>query len=310
MTLIDQIKQILDQNLITQGKLAKEAGIHASALSTYLKGSYTGNNEAVTQALTQWLERREAKKRFVQAPDFIHTATAKQIFDAFEFARILGTMATVYGMSGAGKTRAAQEFKRTNQNVWIVTASPSRATLSAILYEMAMELGLNDAPRQKDKLARLIVKKLSGSQGLMIIDEADHLPYNALEEIRCLQEETGKDGATPVGVVLIGNDKVYSRMRGASHQSHEFARLWSRIAQHVSIQKCKKEDVRLIAEAWGLDSKDPEIMDILNKIGANGGGLRSLTQTLRLAGIYAKGQDSLITKALILNANQALGGNQ
>lgn len=303
MTPIEQIKQILDDGVISQAKLAKEAGINPGALSSYLKGNYAGNSDNLEQALSQWLARRETKQqRFVQAPDFIQTATATQIHNAFEFARILGTIATVYGMSGAGKTRAAQEFKRNNQNVWIVTASPSRSTLSEILYEMALEIGLTDAPRRSGMLSRLIMKKLTGTQGLMIIDEADHLPYQALEEIRILQEESG------IGFVLIGNDKVYTRMRGATHQAHEFARLWSRISKHVSIQKCKKNDVVAIANAWGLDTNDQEMMRLLSEISAKGGGLRSLTQTLRLAGIHAKGQDSVITRDLILAAQAELGG--
>lgn len=303
MTLTEQIKQILSAENITQAKLAKETGLNSGALSSYLKGDYAGNNDIIENALNQWLERRKAKiQRFVQAPDFIQTETAKQIFNAFEYAQVLGLITTVYGMSGAGKTFAAKEFKRNKKNVWMVTASPSRSTLSEILYEMALEIGLNDAPRRKGTLSRLIVKKLENSQGLMIIDEADHLPYDALEEIRILQEEIG------IGFVLMGNDKVYTRMRGASHQAHEFARLWSRLAKPVSIQKCKKNDVIAIAKAWGLDTNDSQIMGLLNEIGSSGGGLRSLTQTLRLAGIYAKGEDCLINKEQIAQAKSELGG--
>lgn len=303
MTLAEQIKQILTAENITQAKLAKETGLNSGALSSYLKGDYAGNNELIEEALNQWLARRKAKiQRFVQAPDFIQTETAKQIFEAFEYAQVLGLLTTVYGMSGAGKTFAAKEFKRNKKNVWIVTASPSRSTLSEILYEIALEIGLNDAPKRKGSLSRLIVKKLENSQGLLIIDEADHLPYDALEELRIMQEELG------IGFVLMGNDKVYTRMRGASHQAHEYARLYSRLAKPVSIQKCDKNDVIAIAKSWGLDAKDKQIMGILNEIAANGGGLRTLTQCLRLAAIYAKGEDILISKEHILVAKAELGG--
>ena len=224
MTLIEQIKQLLDNQTYTQREIAAQSGVNPGALSAYLKGTYAGNVEKVEYALNNWLATREKKEKvFVEAPHFIEIPTAKKVFSALDMAKILPTMVTVYGASGVGKTKACQEYKKTNQNVWMITASPARATLSSILYELALELGINDAPRRKDRLSRLITKKLKGTQGLVIIDESDHLPYDALEEIRIIQEEA------EVGFALIGNDKVYTRIQGGVNQAHEYARLWSRI---------------------------------------------------------------------------------
>ena len=139
---------------------------------------------------------------------------------------------------------------------------------------------------------------------MVIIDESDHLPYDALEEIRIIQEEV------EVGFALIGNDKVYNRIQGGVNQAHEFARLWSRIGKNTPIKASSKGDIKAIAEAWGLDSDDKDLMNVLNSIGTKAGGLRALTQYLRLAAITAKGQDSAITLDLILTAQkQMTGGN-
>lgn len=305
MTLKEQIKAILESGEIAQNQLAKEIGLTGPALSSYLRDKYTGDNQRITGALEDWLEKREEKRNnLVQAPDFVETATAQQILATLGYAHLFGTITTVYGMSGAGKTTAAREYKKTHANVWMVTAKPSRATLNEILFEMALELGLSDCPKRKGMLSRVIAKKLNGTKGLFIVDEADHLPYEALEELRLLQEES------QVGFVLIGNDKVYNRMRGASHQSHEFARLWSRIAKNTSIQSCKKADVLAIAKAWNLDTEDRKVMGLLGEIGKRGGGLRSLTQTLRLAWMNAKSKNERLNYDFILNAKMELqGGN-
>ncbi|MFZ5059001.1 AAA family ATPase, partial [Klebsiella pneumoniae] len=85
-------------------------------------------------------------------------------------------------------------------------------------------------------LARALRRRLDGTQGLIIIDEADHLGAEALEELRLLQE------ATRVGLVLMGNHRVYSNMTGGN-RTVEFARLFSRIAKRVAINKTKKADV-------------------------------------------------------------------
>ncbi|TCJ95927.1 hypothetical protein EV694_1930 [Volucribacter psittacicida] len=303
MTLIQQIQSIIDRGEMSQVEIAKKMGFTASVLSTYLKGKYKGNNQAVEQAIINFLQSREKKaKQFIEGPSFIETATAQKVFNSLDMAKILGTMVTVYGASGVGKTKACQEYKRVNANVWLITASPARATLSSILYELALELGINDAPRRKDRLSRLITKKLLNTQGLVIIDESDHLPYDALEEIRIIQEEAN------VGFALIGNDKVYTRLQGGVNQAHEYARLWSRIGNHCHVKASTKKDIQAIAQAWDINIEDKDFMTVLYDIGTKAGGLRALTQYLRLAGIAAKGNGTLITLDLVLQAQAQMRG--
>ena len=170
------------------------------------------------------------------------------------------------------------------------------------MYQVALELSINDAPRRKDRLSRMITKKLSGTQGLVIIDESDHLPYDALEEIRIIQEEAD------VGFALIGNHKVYTRIQGGVNQAHEYARLWSRIGNNCGIKHSTKADVKAVAQAWNLDTEDKELMNTLCDIGTKAGGLRALTQYLRLAAIAAKGKETVISLDLILQAKAHMQG--
>lgn len=303
MNLIEQINHIKAQENISQSDIAKQLGITSGALSAYLNNKYQGNVENIETAIRNWLGNRQKKEQvFVKDPQFVETDTAKKVWSALDMSRLLNTMVTIYGASEVGKTKASQEYQRNNGNVWMITASPSRATLSSILYELALELGINEAPRRKDKLSRLVTKKLKGTQGLVIIDESDHLPYDALEEIRIIQEEA------EVGFALIGNDKVYTRIQGGVHPAHEYARLWSRIGKHFPFKKTLKGDIKAIATAWGLDISDKDLMTILYDIGGKAGGLRSLTQCLRLAAINAKGQGTALTTPLILTAQAQLKG--
>ncbi|UXN35475.1 AAA family ATPase [Avibacterium paragallinarum] len=303
MTLIKQIKQIVESKKMTQRELAQQAGINAGALSAYLKGNYAGDNESIEKALRGWLATQEKKVReFVEPPSFIDIPTAQKVFKALDMAKICKIIAPIYGASGVGKTKAAQTYKTQNKNVWMVTASPARATLSAILYELALSLGINDAPRRKDRLSRLVTEKMRGTDGLVIVDESDHLPYDALEELRIIQEEAD------VGFALIGNDKVYTRMQGGINQAHEYARLWSRLGKPSAFKGSTKGDIKAIAQAWGLDVDDKDLMTVLYEIGSKAGGLRALTQYLRLAGMTAKGQGTVITLDLIFTAQAQMTG--
>ena len=69
--------------------------------------------------------------------------------------------------------------------------------------------------------------RLDGTNWVIVIDEAQHLKYAALEEIRSLTDDNPMTGEHGVGVVLIGNSEVYSRLQG--RQQAQFAQLFSRI---------------------------------------------------------------------------------
>lgn len=302
MTLTIQVKQLIADKCFTQAQIAKECGFSGGALSSYFKGTYKGDNEKLEVALQSWLDGQTKKTAtFVSAPDFVDTPTAAKIFADFDFVKMFGKMGVVYGASGVGKTQAARQYTRANNNVWMITARPSICTINEVLYEMALELGISDAPKRAGKLSRMLKIKLAGTRGLMIIDEADHLPLKVLEELRILQEDS------EVGFMLIGNDKVYTQMQGGFNQRHEFARLWSRNAKRQSVQKNSKKDIDAVATAWGLELTDSKLMTALYSIGQGAGSLRALTNYLQLAGLQARARNEPITLALILSAQQQMG---
>lgn len=51
MTLLNQIKSLIDNKTYTQCEIAQQSGISAGALSAYLQGTYTGNVGNVENAL-------------------------------------------------------------------------------------------------------------------------------------------------------------------------------------------------------------------------------------------------------------------
>lgn len=69
------------------------------------------------------------------------------------FASLTESIAVVCGNPGVGKTEAAREYRRTNNNVWMITITPSCASVLECLTELAFELGMNDAPRRKGPLS-------------------------------------------------------------------------------------------------------------------------------------------------------------
>jgi DNA transposition AAA+ family ATPase len=281
-----QIKQLLDDGVVTQSSVARESGVSKTAVNQFLKGAYPGDNQKLTRDLEAWLEFRQQKSQAMpEVPGFVETSTVKQIWSTLQYAQIASSISIIFGNPGVSKTQAIRQYQKNNNNVWLVTISPSRNSVLECLYEIALELDIRNAPRRSGPLARMIVNKLEDTQGLVIIDEADQLTHDALEEIRSIQERA------EIGFALVGNHQVYSNLTGGKRDV-DFARLFSRVAKKLVINKVKKYDIRDVADAWGLVNK-PE-RDMVEQIAAKPGGLRTLFQTLKLAALIARGNGEAI----------------
>lgn len=294
------IRAIVDSAGVTYSTIAREIGLSPTALSQFINDNYRGDNDSVCGKLTVWLDNRNRKtNEMPQAPDFVQTKTVRQIWTALQYAQLAQCISVIYGSPGVGKSKALQQFALERPNVWQITVSPSRSSLSECLYELALELGVGDAPRRAGQLGRVIRRKLRGTSGLLIIDEADHLDYPVLEELRILQEETG------IGLALVGNHQVYSKLTGGNSRNVDFARLFSRIAKKVAILKTKKEDVKAISEAWGLGEKERELVA---RLAERPGALRTVSHTLRLAAMFATGANEALSEKHIRAAVLDLEG--
>ncbi|MDC9620107.1 AAA family ATPase [Xenorhabdus sp. XENO-7] len=294
------IKTVVINDGMTYSNIARESGISGTALSQFINESYRGDNDSIAGKLTVWLENRTRRaNEMPAAPDFVQTKTVRQIWSALQYAQIAQCISVIYGSPGVGKTQSLQQFTRERPNVWLITVSPSRASLSECLYELALELGIGDAPRRAGQLGRAVRRKLRGTSGLLIIDEADHLDYPVLEELRILQEETG------IGLALVGNHQVYSKLTGGNSRNVDFARLFSRIAKKVAILKTKKDDVQAISAAWGLGQQERALVQ---QLAERPGALRTVSHTLRLAAMFAKGANEALTEKHIRAAVKDLEG--
>lgn len=291
------LRTLVENEETTFKQIALESGLSTGTISSFINDKYNGDNERVSQMLQRWLEKYHAVAELPEPPRFVETQTVKQIWTSMRFASLTESIAVVCGNPGVGKTEAAREYRRTNNNVWMITITPSCASVLECLTELAFELGMNGAPRRKGPLSRALRRRLEGTQGLVIIDEADHLGAEVLEELRLLQE------STRTGLVLMGNHRVYSNMTGGN-RTVEFARLFSRIAKRTAINKTKKADVKAIADAWQINGENE--LELLQQIAQKPGALRILNHSLRLAAMTAHGKGERVNEDYLRQAFREL----
>ncbi|EAY9778691.1 TPA: AAA family ATPase [Escherichia coli] len=292
------LRTLVENEEITFKQIALESELSTGTISSFINDKYNGDNERVSQILQRWLEKYHAVAELPEPPRFVETQTAKQIWTSMRFANLTGTIAVICGNPGVGKSEAAREFCRTNNNVWMITIAPSRASTLECLTELAEELGMSNVPCRKGPLSRNLRRRLKGTQGLVIVDEADHLDTEALEELRLLQE------SACIGLVLMGNHRVYSNMTSNGDRTIEFARLFSRIAKRTAINKTKEDDVNAIADAWQITGKNER--EVLQQIAQTPGALRIMNQTLRLAVMNAFGKGERVNEDYLREAYKEL----
>ncbi len=283
---IARVRSEMARLKISQSAASKEIGISPAALTQVLNGTYAADPTSQYEKLERWLEQKAQaavlRNTLPLAPDFIPTPTATRIISALSYAQLAGDMAMIYGGAGLGKTLALKHFQSEINNVFVATMSPATVRVAAALEAICIALGTKSPPYGALRMHREACRRLNGSGGLLIIDEAQHLSESALDAIRAIHDETG------IGIALVGNESLYSRMVGSSHAAHRnLDRLHSRIGKRLPLRRPTAADVEEIAAAFGVS--EGKSLAVLREQAAKAGALRLVVKTLRLAGMEAGG---------------------
>lgn len=287
---------------LSQVTVSKEAGISAATLNQWLGVKYGGDNEAVDAKLRLWLEAYQARQANARAmpasPTYVPTPTALRVLSALSYAQMAGDIAVAYGAAGVGKTTACRQHREANPSVWIATMSPATSGVVTALQEVAEALGL-DAGGGARVVAKRIARRVDGTHGLLIVDEAQHLSVAALDELRGIHDATG------VGMALVGNEGVFARMAGGRNAA-QLDRLYSRVGKRMRVAQATEEDIRTLIDAWGV--MDTKCHSTLMRIARGAGALRTLTKVLRLASLYAQAETRAVSPEDVRAASAELGG--
>lgn len=281
----EELKRLIADGT-TQSEIARGAGISDTSVSQFVNRSdkYKASFSTLAAKLERWLsartERLEALGTMPTAPAWYDTPTAARIMSVLRFSQLAGDIGLVMGGAGQSKTTCCRRYAAERPNVWHVEMTRSHGRHLAALERVARSLGIKVVTRAPDALQEAIQAKVDGTQGLLIIDEAQHLETAALEALRAVHDATG------VGLAFVGNESVYARLTGGSRAA-EFAQLYSRIGKRVRLTKPSRADVEALADAWGVQGAEGR--DLLMSIASRPGALRICTKVLRLASFMSGG---------------------
>ena len=233
------LKDVMEEKSFSLTAVGKHLGISTATLSQWLGGIYPGNVAKIDDAVRSFLglerERSQASKKTI---DFVMTSIAMTVFEISRICHVDGDIGVCYGDSGLGKTVAIKEYARRNNDVILIEAD--LGFMSKVLFsEIHKRLGMDGKGSIHDMFEEVIAR-LKGSGRLIIIDEAEHLPYKALELLRRVYDKAG------VGILLIGMPRLLFNLRG---QKGDFIQLYSRVGIAKKLERLKDQDAQDIVSS-------------------------------------------------------------
>ncbi|MFP5249263.1 MAG: AAA family ATPase, partial [Acidobacteriota bacterium] len=242
-----RVRMYVRDNSTSLRAVANAAGVGISTFTAFLGDTYAGNNENIAKMVRAFLKSEMAlsKRRLVlpAAQKFVETRSATKFITALEHAQYVPALVAIIGGAGVGKTTTLEHYRTTRPNVWHLTATPMTSSAYAMMEYLREELNVTStAPH---KVGRAIQQRLLGTKGLIIVDEAQHLVVQAIEQMRSVFD------LAHIGLAFVGNEEVLSRIDGGSQKAN-FAQLFSRVGLRVKVPKPSAQDIDLLLDDAGI----------------------------------------------------------
>lgn len=220
-----KLTRYLVDGKIKQDHLAKMLGYsNGGVLSSYKNSKYPGDVEKMERSLEEYFRNIEAKEEhtaqavnYNPSKKYVPTSVSEKVRSAIRYCHLEKGIVAVIGESGVGKSMGAFQYVKENPSSSIyLEVLPSNSSLRSFLRSLCRVMNLPDTGSISD-MSETIRSRLLGMEKVLILDEAQNLPFKTIEEIRNWSECNQLTGVEGVGLVLVGNEDVEEVMRGKKY---------------------------------------------------------------------------------------------
>lgn len=209
-----------------------------------MSGTYTGNVKKVDEAVKNFLEIEKLREKKISI-DFVNTSIVEDVYDVARVCHVDGEIGVCCGEPGVGKTYAVKKYAIENTDVILIEADLGYTT-KVLFSEIHKKLGF-DGLGTIHNMLQDIITKLKSSGRLIIIDEAEHLPYKALDLLRRIYDKAN------IGILLVGMPRLIMNLRGEKRQ---YAQLFSRVGIATKLTGLTQVDMKEIVRSVLSDGRD------------------------------------------------------
>lgn len=282
-----RLTEYLSRTGQTQAAVSRRISLSTATISQFLSSSYTGDNEEVAMKIGSFLDLQEMREDYIDAPAFTdQLRNTRKINIALDYVFANRCMGVVAGVSGCGKTTALKNYQKIMNGVVYIQADATKWSPCSILKLILKSMGTSYKGSASDILDKL-VEEFSGTDKLIIIDEAQHLKPKAFDTLRALNDRA------EVGVVYAGTPDIINRMIGG-RKKEDFDQVYSRIGYTCHLQNRFSENE--IAALFAEFNLDKMVIKYLCEIASKKGGLRYMVSLFKVGA--AKTDGALTIEAL------------
>ncbi len=270
MSIQKELTELMTRKGYNQTQVARAIGKSPAVVNQYLQGKYAGDTRSIDELVANFISREAEKEKSLRiSAHYIPTMTSRKGLEVIRLAHLDGDINVIYGDAGMGKSMILREYAAQHRDALLIEADPGY-TARVVLEELCGLLGLSKRGNMHE-LSETCITALRDSGRLLMVDEAENLPYRALETLRRIHDKSG------IGVVLAGMPRLIINLKG---KRGEYKQLYSRVGLALSIgDALPQDDINDIAVSMLPDAADPEVGAALFK--ASHGNARRLFKLVR-----------------------------
>jgi len=240
----------------SQNKAANSlTGVSAATISKLLNGEWELINEVMWRNIAAQIGVKQKTWIVVETRDF------KLLNTVFSDAQENSLVMAVCGESGNGKSKIAEMYEQSNQNVFLLSCS-DHWNRKLFLQELLRVMGRNsDGDTVGDMMSTIVYELKKIENPLIIIDEADKLSDQVLYFFITLYNQLEDH----CGIVLMATDFLEKKIkRGLRLNRKGYKEIYSRIGRKfIKLKGVNVNDITEVCIANGVENK-AVINDIIN----------------------------------------------
>ena len=253
------------------GNAASAIGTSGSTISDIRNCKYRGDVQQFFTDFSSYLTLKDAKKaQIYKGTDYAPTSVSEYMYQVIRGVHIAGECEIITGDTGVGKSRTITKYASDYpENTIVVTPTYADSSVIGIMKLIASQLGISGLNRLHDLNSAVLSRLHDGM--LIIIDEAQHLKFPAIDHLRSLSDIFTDRGET-MGVCFVGNPSFMRHFdeKKIAVTGQVFNR--ANLRPYIRSADIKLDDIKLLFPE--IAKKTAELKFLLAIAQTNGEGIR------------------------------------